>query len=266
MPIPIPLIADIAEILSSHYASHNRINNLFTRCGVTEMANGTLINKITTWLTRANEDPGDPFLLLGCILEEFMERDTQSPDWLQGRGRMNRVLARHNLSYQRGGHILGATVHVATVSLESIIRERNLTALQAEFDRAIAQVESDPPAAITAACAIIESLCKVYIEQMRLTMPQDQSIRPVWRTVQQHLGLGPQSVVRNDMRQILSGLASIVEGVGSLRTHAGSAHGRGEAGVQINASHAQLAIHAASSLVHFVLEIWPRRAPQPTGT
>lgn len=56
------------------------------------------------------------------------------------------------------------------------------------------------------------------------------------------------------MRQILGGLASIVNGVGDLRTHAGSAHGHGNQGYQLEARHARLAVHAAHTVVGFVLE------------
>lgn len=124
--------------------------------------------------------------------------------------------------------------------------------------RALATVERDPPSAVTAACSIIESLCKVYIEDNGLILPSDQSIKPLWRTVQLHLGLGPQSVQTDDMRQILGGLASIVNGVGDLRTHAGSAHGRGHQGIQLEPKHARLAVHAAHTVVGFVLETWER--------
>ena len=117
-------------------------------------------------------------------------------------------------------------------------------------------MERDPPTAITAACAIVESLCKVYIAENGLALPSDQSIRPLWKTVQTHLGLGPQSAVTDDMRQILGGLAGVLNGVGDLRTHAGNAHGKGHEAFQVEPRHARLAVHAAHTLVNFVLETW----------
>ena len=55
---------------------------------------------------------------------------------------------------------------------------------------------------------------------------------------------------------ILGGLSSIVDGVGALRTHAGSAHGRGKKGYEIQPRHARLAVYAAHTLVLFALETW----------
>jgi hypothetical protein len=156
----------------------------------------------------------------------------------------------------RGGHIVGGATGAPSRSLDTIIQERDLPAVRAEFDRALASVEQDPPAAMTAACAIIESLCKVYIAENCLTLPPDQSIRPLWKIVQAHLGLGPQSAATNDMRQILSGLAAVMSGVGDLRTHAGSAHGRGDEAFRVEPRHARLAVHAAHTLTHFMLETW----------
>lgn len=144
-----------------------------------------------------------------------------------------------------------------TKSLDDYIRNRDLPAISEEFDRALRNVDADPPAAVTAACAIVEATCKVIIADENLPMPSDKSIQPLWRTIQGRLNLDPSRATSTDLRQILSGLTSIVQGVGALRTHAGSAHG-GTA--PIDARHARLAVHAAHTLTLFILESWKRRA------
>jgi hypothetical protein len=62
--------------------------------------------------------------------------------------------------YLKGGYI--ATVGETAVSktLQDIIRARDLPGLQTEFDRIYGNVESDPASAITASCALLESLSK----------------------------------------------------------------------------------------------------------
>lgn len=110
---------------------------------------------------------------------------------------------------------------------EDMLRARDLGGMNKEFERALDSVGSDPAAAVTAACVILEALCKVYLEDEGLSLPSDQSIQPLWRAVQPHLGLDPKSIEENDLKQILSGLSSITHGLGSFRTHVGSAHGRG---------------------------------------
>jgi Abortive infection C-terminus len=256
--LPNPLIATVASVLSEHFYSHRQIDNLFTRCNAPgPAAPGNLITKIEHWLSTSTE----PFALLGCVLENFMEQDTEWAEWLQRRAKITKALAAYSLSYGKGGHIVGGVTGAPSRSLDSIIRERDIPAVRSEFDRALATVERDPPAAVTAACAIIESLCKVYIDENRLPMPADQSIRPLWKVVQEHLGLGPRSVVTDDMKQILGGLATVLNGVGDLRTHAGSAHGRGSQSFTVEPRHARLAVHAAHTVVTFVLESWAPSRP-----
>jgi hypothetical protein len=115
-----------------------------------------MATRIITWLKQSET----PFSLLGCVLQNYMEAETEHPAWIKGRE------------------------------------------------------------AITAACAIVESLCKIYIAENGLTMPSDQSIRSLWKTVQEHLGLGPLSTDTDDLKQILGGLGTVLNGVGALRTHA----------------------------------------------
>jgi hypothetical protein len=251
--LPYPLIATVASILSEHYFSHSKIDNLFTQCQAVGPAPlGNLVEKMTAWLRQSD----DPFALLGCVLENFMEMDTQDPDRLKRREKVASMLAKYGLAYETGGHIVGGATGAPSRSLDAIIRARDTPGVQKELDRALATVERDPPAAVTAACAIIESMCKVYISENSLPMPADQSIRPLGKVVQDHLGLGPRSVVTDDLKQILGGLATVLNGVGDLRTHAGSAHGRGHDAFTVEPRHARLAVHAAHTLVNFVFETW----------
>ena len=53
--------------------------------------------------------------------------------------------------------------------------------------------------------------------------PSDQSLKPLWRTASKHLGLDPSAMEDEDIKKVLSGLNSVVDGIGSHRTHAGSA-------------------------------------------
>jgi hypothetical protein len=256
--IPNPLIAEVASALASHLGSHSKIDALFTRCRAPgEVPVGNMIDKMSAWLRSTNEDSSlDAFVLLGCVLEEFMERPTLVSDWLTQRERVKRSLATYGLSYEQGGRIVGSLTGVPSRSVEAMIRERDLPGLEIEFTRALRSVGTDPPAAITAACSILESLCRIYIEAHALPAPRDQTLGPLWNIVRQHLGLGPSGRVSDDLRKILGGLSTVTDGIGALRTHAGSAHGRGNQTTILEPRHARLAVHAAHTVVTFVLETW----------
>jgi hypothetical protein len=258
--IPSAVIAEVSDILSSHYYSHSKLNTLFQRCGAPDgIPTGNCVDKCAEWLRATNSNETlDAISVLGCILQEFMdfEKGEEDPVWKAKKERVKRTLEKHGLSYQKGGTILGALTGTPTRSLQIIIRGKDLIGLGTDFERALVSVRSDPPAAITAACAILESLFKTYIQDKSLVLPNDQSVKPLWKIVQDHLGLQPSSVIDQDMNRILGGLSSIVDGVGALRTHAGSAHGRGRDPYPITGKHARLAVHSAHTLATFILEIW----------
>jgi len=144
-------------------------------------------------------------------------------------------------------------------SLKEILANRNLTSVEAEFQRAMGNVEKDPASGITAACSMIESLCKVYIEDEGLPLPAKKDIMGLWKVVKSNLGLDPKKLEDEDIIKILASLASVVDGIGALRTHTSSAHGRGRKSYRLEPRHARLAIHGACSLVVFVIETWEAR-------
>jgi len=56
-------------------------------------------------------------------------------------------------------------------------------------------------------------------------VPKKQDLQNVWKVVRGDLDFDPGSKEDDDLKRILSGVLSIVDGIGSLRTHASSAHG-----------------------------------------
>tara|TARA_R110001583_G_scaffold74100_7_gene205495 strand:- start:1142 stop:1477 length:336 start_codon:yes stop_codon:yes gene_type:complete len=68
----------------------------------------------------------------------------------------------------------------------------------------------------------------------------------------------------DDVRKVLSGLATVVEGIGALRTHGGDAHGRERGYTRLDTRIASLAIHSASTAALFLIETWQMRYPSTT--
>jgi Abortive infection C-terminus len=181
------------------------------------------------------------------------------------RVRLITVLAKEGLSYARGGYIHGANLTGPSKSLGERLKVNSIQVVETEFDRAYRSIESDPPAALTSACAILEAVCKHYIQAEYLPMPGKQTLGTLWSEVSKHLGLSPAQLADDDMKQILSGLFSIANGIGALRTHEGSAHGHGNKTYKVEARHARLAVHAAHTMTVFVLETWEARKKNVRG-
>ena len=112
---------------------------------------------------------------------------------------------------------------------------------------------------VSAACNILESIFKVYITDENIDPPKKQDLQNVWKIVKNDLGLDPSLVEDNDLKRILSGIFSIINGIGAFRTHASSAHGQGRKIYIIKPRHARLAIHSAHTLALFVLETWDEK-------
>lgn len=258
--IPNSVIGAVASVIAAHYFSHSTLNSLFMECGAPgDVPPGNCESKCTSWLLRCNEDPlVDPLTVLGQVIQKFMDQEPSDwrPEITEGQSRIRESLARNQLTYQINGFVTRAGTSLASKTLADFLKAGDFLSIEAEFDRAITQLDEDPHAAITAASSIIEALCKTYIGTFGLEMPVTQSIGPVWRVVQGHLGLNLDSTLRDDQKRVLQGLASIVDGVGAYRTHIGSAHGRGLNPPKITLSEARLAVNAAHSMVIFVMEQW----------
>jgi hypothetical protein len=138
----------------------------------------------------------------------------------------------------------------------NLIRERDYAQIRREFSRAENNCKSDPPAAIAAASSMVEAACKLYLADHVLDLPSSQTVKPLWTAVAKHLLAAPSTVADDDIKKIISGLASVVDGLGSLRTHVSSAHGRGRFDPEVGPAEALLAIHGAQTLVLYMKQKW----------
>lgn len=261
--IPSSVIGVVSSVIASYYYSHSKLNILFMSAGAPgEAPEGNCETKCTNWLKRCNDDPSvDSLKVLGDLLQEFMDKEQEpfgqeSSILTEGQNRIKSVLGKNQLEYHINGHIRLAGFSPTNNTLEDYLKSGDFSSVEKEFERAIKNINTDPHAAITAASSIIEAVCKAYIETFNLDMPTKQNIVPLWKSVQQHLGLNLDKNLREDQKKIIQGLFSIVDGVGSFRTHIGSAHGRGISPPQIITSEARLAVNSAHTLVIFILDCW----------
>jgi hypothetical protein len=258
--IPTAVIAVVSDALANKY-SHAAIDQMMEAAGIELEPSppGNKQVKTRAWLNHANKTCADPLVTLGQVITEMMEAENEWSEASRAdQQRVHGKLHEYGLTYSKGGYIvtLGATAVSKTV--KDIAQSRDLTGLQTEFDRIYENLEADPPAAVTASCALLESLFKAYIGESQLEMPADQTVKPLWKIVKKDLKLDPALVDDDDLKTILTGLAALVEGIGSLRTHQGSAHGHSKK-YKLKPRHARLAAHAAFTLASFVLEAWGER-------
>ena len=262
--IPAVLLSVVAEI-SSRRETHASLDNLFTYAGASgDPPEGSKPAKALAWLRLTNKDEQtNPLAVIGKVIETYMEEPLDPQNmWhklqLEDRARISKALAGCELQYLQGGNIV-SSLGTPSRTLEQFIQERDISSIDQEFSRALTNVESNPREAVSAASNILESICKVYIAEEALEMPVKQDLKPVWTVVRKHLGFDPSVVEDQDLQQVLSGMISVVDGIGALRTHASSAHGAGKKSYKLEPRHARLAVHAAHTVTLFVLESWRRK-------
>jgi hypothetical protein len=266
--IPLAIIAVVSDVLANRY-SHSRIDYFVGAAGLEgEQPSANKLDKVRFWLTRANsdEDP-EPLAILGKVINEMMESNVDVQRLGQefqvsleaDRDRIQKALGEYGLTYVKGGRVVRTGVRAVSETIEDLIEAHDLSGLQAEYDRIASNVETDPAAAVTASCALLESLFKVYISEEKLEMPSDKSLGPLWKVVRGHLKLEPDKMQEDDVRKVLVGLGAIVDGIAALRTHKGSAHGHESHTYKVKPRHARLASHAAFTLATFIIETWEER-------
>lgn len=262
--IPGAVLSVCADVISE-IETHASLDSLFIYAGASgEPPPGSKHVKALAWLRNTNKDPAaEPLRVLGKIIEPIMEGFFDATnEWhqnkIKAKERLSKTLAESGLRYVSGG-IVTAGLGSPTRALSDFIRHRDYAAIDREFERALENVEADPREAISAASNILESVCKVLIEDERLEPPSKLDLQGVWGVVRKHLGFDPSTLQDKDLQQILTGVISVVHGIGSLRTHASSAHGAGRTTYRVEPRHARLAIHSAHTVALFILESWQRK-------
>ena len=268
--IPAPVIAVLSENMPD-LESHASLDNLFSYAEAPgEPPEGSKPVKVQAWLRRVNKEAERPLAVLGRIIEYYMElpdieENSRSMYGMPGtdikkefKRKLEAILSRCNLTYIAGG-IISDGSSTPSRSLAELIKGRDIPSIDAEFTRALANVNSEPREAVSAACNILESIFKTYITDENLEMPQKQDLQNVWKVVRSDLGFEPGLLQDDDLKRILSGVLSVVDGIGAFRTHASSAHGEGRKVYKLKPRHARLAIHSAHTIALFVLETWDER-------
>jgi hypothetical protein len=152
-------------------------------------------------------------------------------------------------------------------SLSGVAKTLDFDTVSRDLERALSSAQADPEDAVTAACSTVESVCRSILIELGMGLPDRKDVKSLFAAVRKQLGLSTERedfdpTIADDVRKILNGLATVVEGIGALRTHGGDAHGRERGYARIDPRIARLAIHGASTVALFLIETWQRKHPR----
>ena len=271
--IPSPVIGVLGDVFSDHY-THAEIDRLFAYADAPEESpGGNKVQKTVDWLRLVNKNSVSPLAVLGQLLADILEKPgwdaSAEPVWLRAeepewsvklkrhQEHIRKTLSRSGLSYSPGGHI-GTPSATPTASLDAIVSQLGLPAVDIEIKRALRQVEDDPNAAAQYAGNVLEATFKAYLNKRRVTYSEGgDTLNDLWRLTRDDLGINPKNLDAKDLKKIAPGLGGIVDGTMHLRNKRSGAHGRTEAEhaeSAIRPRHARLVIHSAHTLAAYVLE------------
>jgi hypothetical protein len=254
------------------YRSASRLESFMRGCNVAmSVGGGSRLPTLVEALERANRG-GDQTILKNIIERAADPRDFISdPDRLQSViDYLNARLAYDGVELQRVGQQvrLGSPGKSSSVvgALATAVVTIDFDTVKRDLERALASAESDPEDAVTSACSVVESVCRSVLIELGSPLPSKKDIQGLYQAVREPLGLTPDKDgvaddIANDVRTILGGLNSVVNGVGALRTHGGDAHGRERGYRRIDPRIARLAIHSASTVSLFLVETWQKKFP-----
>lgn len=253
------------------YRSGPKIEQFFLDCGVDMRIGASSRVPATTEALRRLAPQGDgserikQVILKVCDPREYLAEPEKA---VSVREHINRALEPDGLSIT----IVSGKAHLIKREAKGTIIEPFISkvetldfdTVQMEIARALPSIEEDPEDAVTAACSLIEAVCRSILVELDEPFPSKKDIDGLLKAVQKPLGLSPgrpdlPAEIEQDVRQILGGLTSVAKGIGSLRTHGGDAHGREKGFRRIDARIARLALNSASSIAMFLIETWERK-------
>lgn len=166
------------------------------------------------------------------------------------------------------GQISGRTIYgarsliegaVAVNHLRSVAAPVNAAYISQQITRIEAAITSDPELAIGTAKELVETVAKTILDDLGISYGKKDDLPTLVKAVRKELRLVPGDIQESAsaadvIRRILSNLATVTDGIASLRNSHGTGHGRSRQQAGLQPRHARLAAGAAATLATFLFE------------
>ncbi|MYN26954.1 abortive infection family protein [Duganella levis] len=144
------------------------------------------------------------------------------------------------------------TVQVHTDAVETLQSfDSNLVKAWKE---AHTQITVAPAESITKSSSYVESICKHILVGLGTPMPTKQVMTSLIGECEKALGLSEDKQADLDLKSVVGGIKSICQGIGALRTHFGTAHGKEPGAYLINEHYARLINTSAAAVSVFLVQ------------
>jgi|GEM_PF-3667065 hypothetical protein len=238
---------------------------------------GGSVRRDTAARYHAALDPGTPNAeaRLLRVYDEMLEeaRDSSKPSGQQLRSdgaKLAHLLRRDGCEIDPDGRIASHHFELKTdassidVSFEGYGRVRDPEVLR-EHARRIqgALGRADPADAVLAAREMVESTCKLILDDYNERPPKNANLGQLYKQAAGVLELDAAAIegdtdASRAAKQVLQGLVSVTAGMGELRTRIGRGHGQARQS-PARQRHAELTTSCAAAVTLFLLDTWHER-------
>lgn len=236
----------IANALAAHVKSYD-LPEVCVGLGLAEGEGGEAFSSKRVYVkSRLLRKRRDELITIGqAVIDEYGDND------------LIRILDRF-----REHHGMNATPGAALVG-DRLAELNDWDAVQRAWRAALDKVVSDPDGAITAARTMLESVCKHICDERSVTYESGWDLSRLYKTAAGAMNVAPDQHSEQVIKQILSGVTSVVGGLAALRNSMSDAHGRGKRSVGPAPRHAKLAVNAAFAVAGFLIDTHVERPGAP---
>jgi Abortive infection C-terminus len=153
------------------------------------------------------------------------------------------------------GLLLGGSAPGAMAASDRLGQLEDCEGVRRTWDAALAKVVSDPEGAITATRTTLESICKHICDERGAAYDDAAGdLTKLYKAVAAAMDLAPDQHSEQIIKQILSGVGTVVGGLAAMRNSLSDSHGRGKASVRPAPRHAKLAVNAGFAVAGFLID------------
>ena len=138
-------------------------------------------------------------------------------------------------------------------------------AVQDSWRQALDKIQSDPEGAITATRTPLESTGKHICDELQVTYESSWDLSRLYKAAASAMEIAPDQHSEQVIKQILSGVTTVVTGLGALRNSLSDAHGRGKGSARPAPRHAKLAVNAGFAIAGFLIDTHVERPGKPAS-
>jgi hypothetical protein len=162
-----------------------------------------------------------------------------------------------------GRETKGAKDPATALRLPEYQRLREPRVFQEHLRRIDAGLSSDPAAAIASSKEMVESACKIILDDYNIPYTTKDDLLGLYKETAKALKLNAESVPENvkgsqAAQGALRALVTTVQRLAELRNELGLGHGRSRTSPALD-RHARLAFNTASAVAEFLLDTWHAR-------